>query len=313
MRSTSAQLSIKPAPAPVSNVLAATAPITVHGSQSRAAQFNIPGRWTFGSDSPHWTISGSRREDVSAFILPGPGAYDPTKFEHSHQIPHVFSKINPPDPDTTITGGIDFIYHPIFPQNRPFHIGVRKDTQFAHFIETPGPNYTPRTNETRIPHFLPPKTEIREEKIEEVPGPGQYEPQFGACLTHEPRYSFSGPRKRSEWMIDRQGIPGPGRYATDLTETLPRVPHWTLGRRSRLSRQNRNEPPGKPKDLIAIAEFVIELNVMPNPEASRQYVVSHPDLRKIVHELLDAVFAAKPEAPLEFLQVYCTQSSGAGE
>jgi hypothetical protein len=107
-------------------------------------------------------------------------------------------------------------------------------------------------------------------------------------------------------MLDRQGIPGPGHYQTDLKETLTRVPVWTMGRKSRLGKKMKNQPVIEPKDLIAIDHFVVDLNLLPNPAMARQYAVSHPDLRKLVNELLEAVFDVKPETPLEFLRDYCS-------
>jgi hypothetical protein len=104
-------------------------------------------------------------------------------------------------------------------------------------------------------------------------------------------------------MIDRQGIPGPGAYDTTLKESLARVPVWTIGRRSRTRPGERCEQM-RPKDLLAVDSVIVDLQLLPNPAAARQYAAQHPELRTIVHEMIALACEKKTDDPVGVIEDY---------
>jgi hypothetical protein len=44
----------------------------------------------------------------------------------------------------------------------------------------------------------------------------------------------------------------------------------------------------KPKDLLAVDSVTVDLQLLPNPAAARQYPAKHPEHRTIVHEVITA-------------------------
>jgi hypothetical protein len=103
-------------------------------------------------------------------------------------------------------------------------------------------------------------------------------------------------------MVNRQEVPGPGYYQTMLCGTLPTEPHWTIGRKSRLSRRDRAAVPNRPKDLLVVDQVIVDLEVLPNPAAAREYAATHSALRLIVREIFEIIYAQKPEDPIELLR-----------
>jgi hypothetical protein len=267
-------------------------------------QFGLSGPVTFGKGSPKWTIPSSRHDDTPVIPLPGPGAYDvPDNLDATHRVPYVFPRTHRRPVEISPTANVDFVLTPVFPRARPFHIGIREDTKITQIIHTPGPDYVPVDRDTRLPHkILSRPSASRSSSDSGDLGPGSYNPQL-CYLTREPAFYFSGPKKRSDWMIDKQGIPGPGAYNTTLKEALARVPVWTIGRRSR-KKLEPGADPTKPKDLLAVDSIIVDLQLLPNPAGARQYAAQHPELRTIVHEMIELVCAKKDDDPIGAIEDY---------
>lgn len=270
-------------------------------------KFQFMGASTFGRDAPKFTIGSSRRDETPPIPLPGPGEYNvPDNFDEYRKIKHTFPKSNPKDETVSPTANIDFVNIRDFPAKREAHIGVREKLYYANIIDSPGPTYLPQTTETRLPHrIISHPVNRTAEKVAHL-GPGCYNPNY-AHIRREPAFFLSGPKNRHKWMEDGKDIPGPGSYNTDCKEMLKREPKWTIGRKSRPSRRMRNSMPAKPKDLIAVDQCIVDLSVMPNPDACRQYIIAHPDIRYVVGAMLHAVFLEKPEDPVEYL-ISCVES-----
>jgi hypothetical protein len=271
----------------------------------------MAGRLTFGQDAIRWTIPSSRRDDTPMISRPGPGAYNVPVNPDYRRIAPSFPRAPPSDDDTTLTSGIDFINHPFFPDNREAHIGLRGETQVGTVIISPSPNYMPEPRDTRLRHTIRSRTETRYLSETAHLGPGSYEPQW-CYLPRDFAFSFAGPNERCGWMINRQGIPGPGHYQTMLKETLPRQPHWTIGRKSRFNRRDKTAVPNQPKDLLVVDQVVVDLDVLPNPAAAREYAATHPAFRLIVREIFDMIYKQKPENPLDVLREFFGREKAAG-
>jgi hypothetical protein len=255
----------------------------------------------FGKDAPRWTIPSSRRDDTPVIPLPGPGAYDvPTNSDY-RRIRHAFGKPQQPEVPEHPTANVDFVYVPMVPEIKRFHIGGRKDTRIGDIIITPGPYFVPKERDTRIRHSIRSRIEPQNRDTAPNLGPGLYDPQLSA-LTPDRPHSMLGPGERSRWMEDRRCFPGPGAYQTSLKETLKRGPQWTIGRKSRRSRRDKNWIPNQTRNLLAVDQLLIDVDVLPNPAAARQYFVAHPELRAIVRWILNIVYEHKPDEPLMLLE-----------
>ena len=166
--------------------------------------------------------------------------------------------------------------------------------------------YNTNCRKTRLTHrIISHPVNRNDEKVAHL-GPGCYNPNY-VHIRREPAFFFSGPKNRHKWMEDGKDIPGPGSYNTDCREMLKREPKWTIGRKSRPSRRTRNSLPTKPKDLIAVDQCIVDLSVIPNPAACRQYIIAHPEIRYVVGAMLHAVFLEKPENPVDYL-ISCVES-----
>jgi hypothetical protein len=108
-------------------------------------------------------------------------------------------------------------------------------------------------------------------------------------------------------MIGQQGIPGPGAYNTTLKEALARVPVWTIGRRSRIAADQRSGEGIKPKDLLAVDSVIVDLGLLPNPVAARQYAAKHPELRTVVHEMITLTCVQKTDDPIGAIEDYWSE------
>jgi hypothetical protein len=108
-------------------------------------------------------------------------------------------------------------------------------------------------------------------------------------------------------MIDKQGIPGPGSYNTTLKEGMAKVPVWTIGKKSRKRMEEGDGDPGKPRDLLAVDSFIVDLQLLPNPLGARQYMAKHPELRVIVHDMIELVCRQRAEDPVGVIEDYWEQ------
>jgi hypothetical protein len=102
-------------------------------------------------------------------------------------------------------------------------------------------------------------------------------------------------------MTDQEAIPGPGTYNTNLKETIRREPVWTIGRRSRKSAKSRGSGKEVERDLVAVDQAIVHLEDLPNPAAARLFIMTHPELSRIVHDILNYVFGFKPADPISFI------------
>jgi hypothetical protein len=271
----------------------------------------MAGRSTFGQDGIRWTIPSSRCDNTPIIALPGPGAYNVPVNPNYRRLRPSFPRAPKNDDDSTLTSGVDFINHPFFPSNREAHIGVRGETQVATVIITPGPSYMPETRDTRLPHTIRSRSDTGYLSDTANLGPGSYEPQF-CYLPRDFAFSFTGPKERCEWMINRQGIPGPGHYQTMLKEAVPKDPQWTIGRKSRFNRRDRTAVPNRPKDLLVVDQIIVDLDVLANPASAREYAATHPALRHVVREVFDMVYRQKPENPLQMLREFFSREKELG-
>ena len=256
---------------------------------------------TFGKDAPHFTIGSSRRDFVPPFPSPGPGAYDPGDVKNYRRVPYVFPRSQQRDKAPGITANIEVPDTRVFPDIRDVHIGLRDKLYYGEILDTPGPYALPEPKYERIMHKIALRPVSRDADKTAHLGPGTYDVKYTENR-HEPSYLFSGPTERDKWMTLNASVPGPGSYNTSCKEMLPSEPKWTIGRKSRLTRRSRGSVPSKPKDLMAVGQCIVDLSVMPNPEASRQYLMSHPAVRALVQEIFDAVFMLKPDDPIEMLE-----------
>jgi hypothetical protein len=195
---------------------------------------------------------------------------------------------------------VNFVDLRKFPEGRIIQIGLRTDTRYSWGGDSPGPDYVPREREERLYHKI--QSHCGTKQLEDTShiGPGKYDPDY--TWGKGPAFKLGGgPKRRSGWMTDNEKNPGPGAYNTDLKETIRTEPRWTIGRRSRKSTKNSG---GIHRDLIAVDQAIIHLENLPNPAAARLYIMTHPELSRIVHDILGIVLEAKPEDPLVFIHEF---------
>lgn len=286
---------------------------------------------TFGNDAPHFTIPSSRRDSESfteKAQFPGPGTYEPFK-----DMKQFTSRIAPSAQfrsmsldrgqvnnysDATLTANIDFIDKREFPESKPAYIGVRTKHDFYDIIETPGPSYIPPQSDTKLQHRILSSgrdynTSITPKKTDTI-GPGSYDAKYTLLTKREPSYDISKTNNRYDWMTPNEGSPGPGFYSP--VDVKKNEPQWSIGKKSRPRKKSQvrykdfyekireNESRNAPKDLIAVDQFIIHLEILKDPKACRSYIVNHPQLRNIVHEIIEQVLNSKPENPVAFIEQY---------
>ncbi|OHT14459.1 hypothetical protein TRFO_43029 [Tritrichomonas foetus] len=266
-------------------------------------KFMLSGGNNFGKDAPKFTIPSSRKEEIVPIPLPGPGEYEIYNPDYRKLKP-VIPKSRPRTPIISPTANVEFADTRTFPQVKETHIFNRHNYEYFDVIESPGPSYLPTETSTQIPHRISPKiVDKNAEKYAHL-GPGTYTLKF-PYIPREPAFNFYGPKKRDDWMVDRQRNPGPGTYDPNFVQK--KEPQWTIGRKSRLSKRNRRSSVRTKKDLIAIDQCIIRLDELANPAAARLYIMTHPILRDIVHEILENVLFYKPDEPVEFIEEYFEQ------
>lgn len=255
----------------------------------------------FGKDAPKFTIPSSRRDNTPPIPLPGPGAYNVPDNLDYRKIKPVFPTSRPQTVAVSPTANAEIPDIRTFPETKPVTIGTRDKFTYYDVIDTPGPNYAPSSDLDRKTHRILSRND-NERVIEETKnlGPGAYN-VTNPSLPRPPAFNFAGPKHRDDWMIDKQGIPGPGSYVFNPNSLLTREPNWSIGRKSRLNRRDRHSTPPQPKDLIAVDQCYVNLALLPNPKAARQYIMVHPEIRQVVHQLLEIVLDEKPEDPIQFL------------
>lgn len=258
----------------------------------------------FGKDAPKFTIPSSRREEIDIFPLPGPGQYEISDINEYRKIKPVFPKSRPQTVIISPTANVEFSNYRSFPEIKDMHIFSRNKFEFYDVIESPGPEYAPKEKITQIPHKISCKEQDNSDLKNAHIGPGSYSLKY-PYMPRDPAFNFYGPKRRDDWITDRRNHPGPGQY--DPNDVKKREPQWTIGRKSRLSRRNKSLNPTTKKDLIAIDQCIIGLEQLANPSAARQYIMTHPQLREVVHEMIEVILNVKPDDPVAYLEDYFTE------
>mgnify|MGYP002471917297 CR=1 FL=1 len=139
-------------------------------------------------------------------------------------------------------------------------------------------------------------------------GPGSYDAKYSLLRKREPSYDISKTNNRYDWMTPNEGSPGPGFYSpVDVKKNdeneRPRKKSQ-VRYKDFYEKIRENESRNAPKDLIAVDQFIIHLEILKDPKACRSYIVNHPQLRNIVHEIIEQVLNSKPENPVAFIEQY---------
>ena len=262
-------------------------------------RFTLSSTGSFGRDSPKFTIASSRRDSPPLFPLPGPGEYDP-RDPDAGRPKHAICGSRPVSVVGSDTSNIGLFDIRVFPESRAAHIFGRCPRGFFDVAESPGPSYLPANGPPSRGHKI---AERRGEKNSGGTGvgPGEYDVRFPA-LPRDPAYNFYGPKRRDDWMLVNTANPGPGQYSP--CSVLARQPQWTIGRKSRPNRRAKSVASKRKKDLVAVDVCIISLDELVNPQAARQYIMTHLELRDVVHEILERVLNLKPDDPIAFILQY---------
>ncbi|OHT02139.1 hypothetical protein TRFO_30902 [Tritrichomonas foetus] len=251
----------------------------------------------FGKDAPKITIGMSRPNPKISVFNPGPGSYDPPRQPISHRLQTRFPKAEIKKDNTTLTSKIDYIEHRLFPQARSASIGERTKHDLFAVYDTPPPNYMPKREVDRT-HKIQGRHQPR--KIEQSPGPGEYDPNddFKYC-PHFTRL-VRATHNRTKWMIS-EDHPSPTEYSPNGNVVLPKEPQFTIGKKSR--RRRRNNPRNK-SCIIGLDVFHVRIGPPFDVDDALEYVRSHPDLKYVLHDVIEEIMELKPAAPLGYIRDY---------
>ncbi|OHS94727.1 hypothetical protein TRFO_39076 [Tritrichomonas foetus] len=269
----------------------------------RRIDYYTPSISSFGKEAPKYTIPSSRRDLKPLMNNPGPGAYNPPiepqmNLKMKSRFPMAQKAVEEPN----LTMNIEFINRPVFPNNRASTIGSRTEQPFFYINDSPGPSYVPQSTLSVQAHKI--TNRINLTKIEDVPGPGKYEPK-NPGVNKAPAYSVQGPKKRDEWMTIQKN-PAPTDYSPKVKVTMKKEPQWTIGKKSRRSKRRKNPNPPKSR-FIALENFVIPLGIEADAEEEKKYIDEHPAVRKIVQEIMELVRKERPDQPLDLIRKHFEQ------
>ena len=252
---------------------------------------------TFGKDAPKISIGCPRPKPIITNNLPGPGAYNPLNTEHTRKIYHKISK-SVDVPRKKITSDIDFINYRMFPQYSPQTIPKTCHSDYYDYDSSiPGPQYNPRPIYTSYTHKILDRRPERSAS-EDVPGPGYYSPKYDDYRG----YFYTSNAKRSTDIIPTDDSPGPGAYNPNFNAEIEGMPKWSFGKKARNRIRKKHEPPEVPKGkLIGVAQFLIPLEPTMDEDEVLKFIGNHPDLKKVITEMMDEVLKYKPDYPLEFI------------
>ena len=132
--------------------------------------------FTFGKDSPKWTIPSSRPKKLPQLQSPGPGEYNvsspliDTKRIYQRMSLSSQEKTRPP-----LTASIGFIDRPSLVNAKSgIVIGKRDKFEFGQVTSGPGPgHYSPQTHVSAKSHIIASRHDF--DHSGEIPGPGAYE------------------------------------------------------------------------------------------------------------------------------------------
>ena len=264
-------------------------------------KFNFSTITTFGRDSPKFTIPSSRKEDYVLFPLPGPGEYNVVENEKQTLLNCTFPKSKVIDNKRALTANIDYTNYRMFPEVKQSYIGVKDNHDVFYINDSPGPGVVQMPPQRKISIRIPNKYKERALEFPNI-GPGCYDQSTEGIDYHIHGYRFSGPKERNQWMVTNDDMPGPGEYTPVLS--VAKVRSRAIGKKSR---HKKNVAPRPPKDLIAIDQIIIHLENLPDPKRSRQYIISKPAIRDVVHEIIETVLYSRPDDPVAFIKEYFAQ------
>ena len=133
------------------------------------------------------------------------------------------------------------------------------------------------------------------------PGPGAYDPILPNVFVHAP-HLVMGNERRGHWMVGQKN-PSPADYSPNKGLTLPREPSFTIGARSRRNKR-RDRHPSPKRTIIGIDVFHISLDPSINENEAREYIKSHPDIKYVLHDVIEEILQKKPLAPVGYLRDY---------
>jgi hypothetical protein len=257
--------------------------------------------YTFGTEGPRFTISGTRREATPPLPTPGPAHYYVTNPMHAIVPRRIGASLRQEADNSTITSGVDFYAKPTFAEGRQTTIGRRwKSALATGQTVSPGPNYVPPTSpDLKHSHAIISRHDVSH--ADDNPPPGTYSPRL-PYLTRAPSYTLTGPIHGADWVTGgADSTPGPGEY-TPADGTTRRIGVTLAGhaRNSRPVARSVFEPKGE--NLVAIGQLVVRLRKGEDPEEARRYIFTHNGLRKLIIQMVDTVLEEKPDDPVAFLR-----------
>ncbi|KAK8899706.1 hypothetical protein M9Y10_002028 [Tritrichomonas musculus] len=246
----------------------------------------LGGIYTFGKDSPKWTIPSSRPQKVPHIQSPGPGQYnlssslidDKRIYQRMSLTSH--EKSRPP-----LTASIGFIDRPsLINKNSGIVIGKRDTIDFAKTAPNPGPGaYSPQTNLNSQSHVIASRHGY--DHSGDIPGPGSYDISRSILATKGGSLPGSI-SDRAQWMTDGiEKTPGPSDYSPNI---------MLEKKRSKM----------KKKNVIAIDRCIVKLNNVENPIEAKKYLQTNHKLKEIINEIYQVLLYSKPDKPLQFIREY---------
>lgn len=272
---------------------------------------------TFGKDAKKITIGCSRPNARPGQAIPGPGAYNPPSQPISHRLRTGISNYLPSTDYTTLTSHIDYRSKSIFPeQAHTPRVGERDNYRDWWIL-----NHNPASFYVEKQNFAGGRTHMiqsrhSDPKKDALPGPGQYDALKSFKMVNDLTHSthlVMGNERRGHWMV-REYNPSPADYSPNSKSILVREPSYTIGSRSRpnkrreMARKRNNSPnsgqSNKNGPMIGIDVFIVRLDPSMDENEARDYVRSHPDLKTVLHDVIEEILETKPAAPVGFMRDY---------
>ena len=268
----------------------------------------------FGKDAKKITIGCSRRDARPAQAIPGPGAYNPPAQPLSHRLRTGISNYLPETNYQTLTSEIDFRQKRIFPESlHTPRVGERD-----HYRDWWILNHNPASFYVEKSNFAGGRTHMiqgrhGEAKKDTNPGPGSYNALESFKMVSDftrSTHLLMGNERRGHWMVSEKN-PSPADYSPNKNNVLVHEPSYTIGSRSRpnkrreMSRKRNGSPSSNAKcPMIGIDVFVVRLDPSIDENEARDYIRSHPDLKTVLHEVIEEILDVKPIAPVGFMRDY---------
>ena len=250
----------------------------------------------FGKDAPKVAIGCSRRPPKPPPETPGPGFYNPPMAPKDTRIKIKLSNSPQRIHKRPLTANVDYIDARQFPDIRQKHIGSRDGVSFIQPGDSPGCSYTAPSQLSKRAHRIGDKAKpfYYDALKNNTPGPERYTPKDTHMAT-APQCQLLGPRYRADWLLDNAETPAPGLY-NPRRVSEKRAPQFSIGQKSR-RRKTRGTP-------FAIDQVIVNLESDISVEEAREYVVKHPQLKRVLREIISVLRQRKPPDPLDFLRKY---------